>query len=90
VPHPASCKQTDATTKEAERAMVDLKKVSWSTTLGHWSDDKDGKVVTFAVDTRPGEKLVSTITICRIVEGDKWAVCELGDMSRETAEQKSR
>jgi hypothetical protein len=86
----ASCKQTDATTREAERAMVDLKKMNWSGLLGKWNDDKDGKITVFAIDTGPGEKKVSTVTVCRIIEGDRWAICELGEMGREAAEQKMK
>jgi hypothetical protein len=86
----ASCKQTDATTREAERAMADLKKLTWPSPLGKWNDDKDGKIIVFAVDTAPGEKKVSTVTTCRIVEGDRWAVCEVGEMTRDAAEQKMK
>lgn len=85
---PASCKQTDATTKEAERVLADLKKLKWDNVLGKWNETADKKVVTFAVDTQPGEKLVSTVVTCRIAEGDRWAVCEIGEASRDAADKK--
>lgn len=86
-----SCKQSDATLKEAERAMPDLKKTPWTTILGRWEEGTgDKRAVVFAIDTRPGDKLVSTVVTCKIAEGGRWAICELGDLARETAAQKSK
>ena len=86
--NPASCKQTDATTRDAEKAMVDLKKLSFTNVLGRW--DENDKTAVFAIDTKPGEKRVGTVVTCRIVEGDKWAVCEIGEVGRDFADQKIR
>ncbi len=83
----ASCKQTDATEKEAERLMGDLAKQPWDTQLGSWSDGD--KAVVFAIDTSPGQKTVSTLTVCKIIDGERWAVCETGELSRAEAERRA-
>lgn len=84
---PGSCKLTDAIKAEAERTMGELGKMSWKSVLGRW---EDGKTTVFAIDTRPGEKLVTTIVTCKIAEGDRWAVCEIGEISRDEAAARSK
>ena len=88
---PASCKQTDASNAEAERAMSELGKLSWKNVLGRWEEGSgERKTVVFAVDTKPGEKLTTTVTTCKIAEGDRWAVCEVGELSRTEVSARSR
>ena len=84
---PASCKQTEAIEKEAEKLMADLAKLPWDTQLGSWQDPQ--KATVFAIDTHPGQKTVSTLTVCKIAEGDRWAVCETGEVSRAEAEKRA-
>ncbi|MCC6646625.1 MAG: hypothetical protein IT374_13770 [Polyangiaceae bacterium] len=84
---PSSCKQTDATEKEAERLVADLATHPWDAQLGSWQDAQ--KATVFAIDTSPGQKTVSTLTVCKIVEGDRWAVCETGELSRAEAEKRA-
>jgi hypothetical protein len=86
---PVSCKQTDATVKEAEKTIPELKKLPWNNVLGKWNET-EGKVTVFAVDTFPGEKRVTSVVTCKIVEGDRWAVCEVNETRRDTAEQKMK
>lgn len=83
----ASCKQTEAIEKEAEKLMADLVKHPWDSQLGSWQDPQKASV--FAIDTHPGQKTVSTVTVCKIVEGDRWAVCETGELSRAEAEKRA-
>ena len=88
---PASCKQTDASIAEAEKAMAELAKLSWKNVLGHWEEGAgDKKAIVFAIDGRPGEKLVTTVTTCKIAEGDRWAVCEIGELSRSEASARAK
>ena len=84
---PGSCKQTDAIKAEAERTMSELGKMSWKSVLGRW---EEGKATVFAIDTRPGEKIVTTIVTCKIAEGDRWAVCEIGEISRDEATSRAK
>ena len=88
---PASCKQTDAGAAEAEKAMNELSKLSWKNVIGRWEEGAgDRKTVVFAIDTKPGEKLTTTITTCKIAEGDRWAVCEIGELSRGEVAARSK
>ena len=88
---PASCKQTDASNAEAEKAMGELSKLSWKTVLGRWEEGGgERKSVVFAIDTKPGEKLTTTVTTCKIAEGDRWAVCEIGELSRSEVGARSK
>lgn len=84
---PASCKQTDATEREAERLIADLAKQPWDALLGSWPDGD--KAAVFALDTSPGQKTVSTLRVCKIADGDRWAVCETGELSRAEAEKRA-
>jgi hypothetical protein len=86
---PASCKQGAETKRGAEETMSDLARLSWSNVVTHWVE-ADNQVEVYAVDTHPREKRVSTVTLCRIVDKTRWAVCELGEMSREAAERKGK
>lgn len=84
---PASCKQTDATRAEAEKAIPDLKKSSWSAALARWEENK---TVVYAFERAPGDKIAATVVICKIAEGGRWAVCEIGEMARDLAVKKAK
>lgn len=83
----ASCKHTDATEKEADKLTQEMAKLPWDKQVGTWQESAKASV--FAIDTHPGQKSVSTITVCKIAEGEKWAVCETGTIGRADAERKS-
>jgi hypothetical protein len=84
---PASCKQTDATRAEAEKAMPDLKKTSWDKAMAKWEENR---TVTYAFERGAGDKIVSTVVLCKIAEGGRWAVCEIGEMARDLAAKKGK
>ena len=85
----SSCKQDAQTRRAAEEALNDLARLPWREVVAQWTEGgKD--VAVYAVETHPREKRVTTVTLCRIVEKARWAVCELGEMSREAAERKAK
>lgn len=85
----ASCKQGADTKRAAEETMRDLSRMSWSSVVSRWVE-AENHVEVYAIDTYPREKRVSTVTLCRIVDKTRWAVCEVGEMSREAAERKGK
>ncbi len=85
----ASCKQDAQTKRAAEETMGDLARLSWQRVVAQWAE-VDKQIEVYAVDTHPREKRVTTVTLCRIVDKTRWAVCELGEMSREAAERKGK
>ncbi|HEU4411024.1 MAG TPA: hypothetical protein VFS43_37575 [Polyangiaceae bacterium] len=86
---PSSCKQGADTKRAAEETMGDLSRMPWRDVVGRWVE-VDNQVEVYAVDTYPREKRVTTVTLCRIVDKTRWAVCEVGEMAREVAERKAK
>jgi hypothetical protein len=86
---PASCKQDAQTRRAADEAMSDLARLPWQNVIAQWTE-LDKQVEAYAVDTHPREKRVTKVTLCRIVDKTRWAVCELGEMSRDAAERKAK
>lgn len=84
---PASCKHGDATQREAERLAQELARMPWDRQVGAWQESAGARV--FAFDTQPTHKTVSTVTVCRIADGERWAVCEIGAIPRGDAERRS-
>jgi len=82
----ATCTISDKTTRDAERVFHDLFELSWSKVVSHWKASDKADI--YAIDTRPTEKRVHTISICHIANDDRWAICELSEMSREAAVKK--
>lgn len=85
---PTSCLQTTASTREADAAVRTLSKGTWNDALGRWKDGDDAYV--YAVDTHPQEARVSTVTVRKIVDGDRWAVTDVGELGRDAAERKMK
>ncbi len=83
---PASCKQTEASQKELAATLRAIEGLDWSTSLGSFVDGAD--VVGFALDTYPGKPRVSVLYVCRIAEGERWAVCDTTELPRAVAEKK--
>ncbi|HEU4537817.1 MAG TPA: hypothetical protein VFS00_27040 [Polyangiaceae bacterium] len=86
---PASCKQDAPTRQAAAEAMNELARLPWQNVVAQWVE-LDKQVEVYAVDTYPREKRVTKVTLCRIVDKTRWAVCEVGEMPREVAERKAK
>jgi hypothetical protein len=85
----ASCKQDAQTKRAAQEALNDLARHPWRDVVAQWAE-AGSQTEVYAVETHPRERRVTTVTLCRIVEKTRWAVCELGEMSREAAERKAK
>lgn len=85
----AGCKQNDGSEREAEKAMVELKKQSFDDQMGSWAEPgATGKVQIFAFAKGPKDVVASTVAVCKIAPNDRWAVCDLGEVSKTFAESK--
>jgi hypothetical protein len=83
----STCKHSDATAKEADKAVADLSKLSWGRVVGKWNEGE--KTMVYAIDNMgDASKRMSSVSLCRIAEGDKWAICEVGEVPRETVKKK--